>query len=143
MNPTSDPIGSNTEPIGTYRNLTNPIVSCRIRSESGLRNPIKSDGHIFCRIPSDSIGFRRDVRRNPTKKCVRRIRSDSVTRIPIGFRRMVGSDQILSGPTSDSSTWGPMKNSNISARCLVKRAEIFIRDRGLHNFFIKETRANN
>jgi hypothetical protein len=48
-------IGSNTEPIGTYRNLTNPIVSCRIRSESGLRNPIESDKKVR---PSDSIGFR-------------------------------------------------------------------------------------
>jgi hypothetical protein len=36
-------------------------------------------------------------RKNPTL----RIESDSATRIPIRFRRMVGSDQIRSGPVSD------------------------------------------
>ncbi len=31
--------------------------------------------------------------------------SCSATRIPIVFHRMAGSDQIRSGPVSDSSTW--------------------------------------
>ncbi len=58
MNPTTDPIGFNTEPIGTRRN---PIVYCRIWSDFGLWNPIKPLG-------LDLTEFRRNVRRNPMKK---------------------------------------------------------------------------
>jgi carbamate kinase len=56
------------------------------------------------RNPSEPIG----THRNPTKSNeiqqknpTLRISSDSATRILIGFRRMVGSDQIRSGPVSD------------------------------------------
>jgi len=51
--------------------------------------------------------------------------SCSATWIPIGFRRMVGSDQIRSGPVLDSSTWASLICS-VSTSCFWKREyEIF------------------
>jgi hypothetical protein len=58
-----------------------------------------------------------EIHRNPPFGSV----SDSVTRIPIGFLRMVGSDQIRSDPVSDSSIWEQLTEEKKDGRnCLVR-----------------------